>query len=80
MPRYHSLADLLLRRDDLDELAELAAQVVPAALHVLDEGMRLVLSEQADLADAGIDAVGQHEVDDAELAAERRRGLGRGAR
>ena len=37
VPRYHDLAHLLLRRNDLDELAELAAQVAPAALHVLDQ-------------------------------------------
>ena len=64
-------ADLLLRRHHVDELAELAAQVAPAALHVLDQRLALVLRHQVDLADAGIDAVGQHEVDDAELAAER---------
>ena len=68
-------ADLLLRRDHLDELAELAAQVAPAVLHVLDERLRLVLREDRDLADAGVHAVRQHEIDDAELAAEGRRGL-----
>src|SRR6185437_10559790 len=66
---------LLLRRNDLDELAELAAQIAPAALHVLDERLRLVLSQDGDLADAGVDAVGKDEVDDAELAAEGSRGL-----
>ena len=65
----------LLRRDDLDELAELAAQVAPAALDVLDQRVRLVLRQHRDLADAGVDAVRQHEIDDAELAAERRRRL-----
>ena len=68
-------AALLLRRDDLDELAELAAQVAPAALDVLDERMRLVLRQHGDLPDARIDAVRQHEIDDAELAAEGGRGL-----
>ena len=38
--------------------------------------MRLVLRGDADAADAGVDAVGQREVDDAELAAERHRRLG----
>ena len=71
VPRYQTGAELLLRRDDFDELAELAAQVAPAALHVLDERLRLVLGEDRDLADAGVDAVRQHEIDDAELAAER---------
>jgi hypothetical protein len=69
------LARLLLRRDHVDELAELAAEVAPAALHVLDQRLRLVLREQADLADAGVHAVRQHEIDDAELAAEGRGGL-----
>ena len=68
-------ADLLLRRHHVDELAELAAQVAPAALHVLDQRLTLVLRHQIDLADAGIDAVRQHEIDDAEFAAERRRRL-----
>ena len=31
------LADLLLRRNDFDELAEFAAHVAPAALNVLDQ-------------------------------------------
>ena len=68
-------AALLLRRDDLDELAELAAQVAPAALDVLDQRMRLVLRQHRDLADARVDAVREHEIDDAELAAKGRRGL-----
>ena len=75
MPRYQIGPELLLRRDHLDELAELASQVAPAALHVLDQRLRLVLGENGDLADAGVHAVREHEVDDAELAAEGRRGL-----
>jgi choline kinase len=50
----------------------LAAQIAPAALDVLDQGMRLVLRHHGDAADPRVDAVRQHEVDDAELAAERR--------
>ena len=69
------VAHLLLRRDHLDELVELAAQVAPAALDVLDQRVRLVLRHDGDPADARVDAVRQHEVDDAELAAERRRRL-----
>ena len=68
-------AALLLGRDDLDELAELAAKVAPATLDVLDQRVRLVLGEDRDLPDPGVDAVRQCEVDDPELAAERRRGL-----
>jgi len=66
---------LLLRGNHLDELAELPAQVAPAVLHVLDQRLCLVLRENGDLADAGVHAVRQHEVDDAELAAEGRRRL-----
>ena len=67
--------EALLRRDDLDELAELAAQVAPAALDVLHQRMRLVLRQHRDLPDARVHAVRQHEIHDAELAAERRRRL-----
>jgi hypothetical protein len=66
----------LLRGHQLDELVELAAQETPAALHVLDQRVGLVLRDDADLADAGVHAVGQHEIDDAELAAEGHAGLG----
>ena len=69
-------AGLLLRGNHFDELAELAAHVAPAAMDVLDQRLRLVLREHGDLADAGVHAVRQHEIDDAELAAERRRGFG----
>ena len=50
-------SELLLRRDHLDKLAELTAQVAPAALHVQDERLRLVLCEDGDLANAGVHAV-----------------------
>ena len=73
-------AGLLLRGNHLDELAELAAHVTPAAMDVLDQRLRLVLREHRDLADAGVHAVRQHEIDDAELAAERRRGFARDVR
>jgi len=69
-------SQLLLRRHHLDELPELAAQIAPAVVHVLDQRLRLVLREDRDLADAGVHAVGEHEVDDAELAAEGGGGLG----
>src|SRR5262249_44843980 len=51
------------------------AQVAPAMLHVLDQRLRLVLREDRDLADTGVHAIGKHEIDDAELAPERRRRL-----
>src|SRR5205814_2273074 len=56
-------------------LAEFTAQVAPAVLHVLDQRLCLVLRENGDLADPRVHAVRQDEVDDAELAAEGRRGL-----
>jgi hypothetical protein len=69
------VAQLLLRRDDLHELAEFASQITPAPLQVLDQGLGLVLGEHADLPDSRIDAVGEHEIDDAELSAKGRRRL-----
>ncbi len=69
--------DLLLCRNGLDKFTEFAAQVAPAALHVLDERLRLVLREDGDLANPGIHAVRKHEIDDAELPAERVAGLQR---
>ena len=75
VPWYHSGAATLLRRDDLDELAKFAAQEAPALADVLDQRVRLVLRQHRDLPDAGVEAIREHEIDDAELAAERRRGL-----
>ena len=66
----------LLCRQDFHELADLRAQETPGALQVTDQGMGLVLGEYADAAQAGVDAVGQGEVDDAVLAAEGHGGLG----
>ena len=68
--------DALLGRQQLDELVEAAVEEGPAALHVADQALRLVLRADADAPDAGIDAVRQREIDDAELAAERHRRLG----
>ena len=45
-------ADLLLRGNQFDELAQFAAQVAPAALDVLDQGLRLVLRQNGNLPDA----------------------------
>src|SRR5690606_719243 len=60
----------LLGGHDLDELVEAPVEEAPAALHVADEAVRLVLRADVDAADARIDAVREREVDDAELAAE----------
>jgi hypothetical protein len=41
-----------------------------------DQAVRLVLGGDADAADAGIERIGQSEIDDARLAAEMHGGLG----
>jgi len=66
----------LLRRQQFHEFAQFPAHEAPAALHVLVETVGLVLGEDADPPDAGVHAVRQREVDDAELAAEGHRGFG----
>ncbi len=70
------LRDALAGRQDVEALVALGAQEVPAALQVADQRVRLVLRGDADAADAGIERVGQREIDDARLAAEIDRGLG----
>src|SRR5258706_564455 len=68
--------DPLLRRKHLDELVEArAVEEAPATLDMANEAMRLVLGADIDPANARIDAVGEREIDDAELARERDRGL-----
>jgi hypothetical protein len=69
-------ADLLLGRQDVDELVEAAVEEAPSALQVLDQALGLVLGGDADAADAGVHAVREREIDDAELAAERHGRLG----
>ena len=46
------LANLLLCRHHINEFAKLTAQIAPAALHVLDERLALVLRHQEDLPNA----------------------------
>ena len=70
------LRDALARRQDVEALVSLRPQEVPAALQVADQRMRLVLGGDANAADAGVQRVGQREVDDARLAAEIDGGLG----
>ena len=75
------LGDALHGREDLDELAELAGDDgAPAFADVAVEGERLVLGEDVDVAQVGVDAVGEGEVDDAVLAGERDGRLGAVAR
>ena len=68
----HALAG----RQDVEALVALGPQEVPAALQMADQAVRLVLGGHADAADAGVERVGQREIDDARLAAEIHRRLG----
>ncbi len=69
------LADALLRAEDFDELAELVGDDAPAHPEVPAERQRFVLQRDEDLAQAGVDAVAQREVDDAIRPAEVHRRL-----
>ena len=74
-------ADALHGRQDLDELAQfLGHNAGPAFADVAIERERLVLGEDVDLAQVGVDAVGERDVDDAVVAAKGNRGLGAIAR
>ena len=74
------LADALLRRQDLDELAELLRHHRPALADVAVERERLVLRGDEDVAQSRVDAVAQDEIDDAVGPAEIHRRLGALAR
>ncbi len=64
------VADPLLRGQDLDELAEFLCHDAPALPDVAIERQALVLRDDEDAAQAGVDAVAEREVDDAVGAAE----------
>ena len=64
------LADALLWRQDLDELAQLFGNDVPAHPDVAVEGERLVLRGDEDAAQPGVDAVAEREIDDPVRSAE----------
>ena len=65
------LGDALHGGEDLDELAELVGDDGPPAFaDVAVERERLVLGEDVDVAEVGVDAVGEGDVDDAVLAGE----------
>ena len=74
------LGNALLRRDDLDIFVELAREKAPALIDMAIEAHGLVLREDEDLANVGIDAVGEREVDDPIDSAERHGRLGAVAR
>lgn len=65
------LADLLLRRQDVDEFVKASIQKAPAALQMLDQALRLVLRGDTDAVHARIDAIGECEINDAEFSAKR---------
>jgi len=65
-----------LRRHDGHELAGQHGRQHPGLAHVLDKFLRLVLDQQIDRVDPGIDQVRQSEVHDAVTTAERDRRLG----
>ncbi len=60
----------LLGGQQVDEFVHLVAQKGPAGLQVAQQAVGFVLGHHSDPANAGVDAVGEYEVDDAELAAE----------
>lgn len=66
----------LLGRDDIDEFAQLGTQEAPALLDVPDQRVGFVLRQDTDPPDAGIQAVGERKINDAELAAKRHCWLG----
>ena len=70
------LGHLLAGREDVEALVALGAQEGPAALEVADQAVGLVLRRHADAADAGVERVGEREVDDPGGAAEVHRRLG----
>ena len=71
-------AGALLCGQQIHHLIEFGAQKTPSALQVAQQRMGFVLRDHTDAADAGVHAVGEREIDDAELAAEIDRRLGAG--
>ena len=68
----HLLVDSLLRRDDVDEFAQLAIEIVPPPLiDVAIEAHRLVLREHQNPPQPAVEAIRQCEVHDSIHAAER---------
>ena len=75
------LGDALHGGQDLNELAEFVGDDrAPALADVAIERERLVLGEDVDVAQVGVDAVGEGDIDDAVLAGERDGRLGTIAR
>jgi hypothetical protein len=70
------LGNTLRGGEDIEAFVAFGPQEVPRPVHVADQRVRLVLRGDADAADAGIERVGQGEIDDPALAAEIDGGLG----
>ena len=70
------LVQALLGRQQVDHFVQFGAQKAPAALQMAQQRVRLVLGDDTHAADAGVDAVGQRKVNDAELAAKVHRRFG----
>src|SRR5271156_71512 len=69
-PHVPVFADSLHGGQDFDELANFTAKNVPAFANLAIQRERLVLGEDKDAAQAGVDAVGERNIDDAVDAAE----------
>ena len=61
----------LLRWQQFDEFPQFTAHEAPAALYMLDQTVRFVLGDNTHFANAGVDAIGQWEIDNPEFAAKR---------
>ena len=61
---------------DIETFVAFGAEEVPAALQMADQAVGTVLRGHGHAADAGIQRVGEREIDDAQLGAEIDRGLG----
>src|SRR5581483_2901015 len=70
------LTDPLHRRQHLDELSHLASHDVPTFADVPVQGQGLVLSEDVNPPQVGVDAVRKRDVDDAVNTTKRDRRLG----
>ena len=74
-----ALGHALHRRQDLDEFTEFSGDHrAPALADVTVEAKRLVLREDVDRTEVGVDAIRQRDVDDAVLPRERNSGFWRG--
>src|SRR5690606_22886553 len=66
----------LRRRQYLHTLPQLLLEMSPATHKMPDQRVCLVLGHNPYPSDAGVDAVGERKIDDAELASKEQRGLG----